>query len=128
MPRNIYINKDKGLGRLPAWNLSDFYTNPYSKSLKKDLKKIQEISKKFEKKYEGKVKKLNSNKLYIAITELERINELMHKIISYAYLLYSKDMKNKKNKIFLQKIQEEITLYSSTLIFFNFLDALWGIE
>ena len=41
------------------------------------------------------------------------------KILSYAYLLYAANIEDKKNKIFLQKMQEKITTLNSLIIFFN---------
>jgi len=39
--------------------------------------------------------------------------------MSYAHLLYAENVESEKNKIFFQQIQETITKYSSSLIFFS---------
>ena len=39
--------------------------------------------------------------------------------MSYAHLLYAENVENEKNKIFFQQMQETITKYSSSLIFFS---------
>ena len=113
------LNNSNKLGNIPRWNLRDFYENSESKKIIRDLNNIKKTSLNFEKKYEGKVKKLNSEKLHKAIVEFEEINKKMSKIISYAHLLFVENLNNEKNKIFFQKIQEKITNYSSSIVFFN---------
>ena len=113
------LNNSNKLGNIPRWNLKDFYENPESKKIIRDLENIKKSSLNFEKKYEGKIKNLNSKKLYKAIFEFEEINKKMSKIISYAHLLFVENLNNEKNKIFFQKIQEKITNYSSSIVFFN---------
>ena len=72
-----------------------------------------------EKKYQNKVHLLTANNLYKAIYQLEQIDMLMDKILSYAHLLVAEDGNNEKNKIFYQQMQETITNYASSIIFFT---------
>ena len=104
---------------LPVWNLGDLYSSINSRKILKDLKLIEKLSKSFSKKYEGKVAKLSAIKLFKAIEEIEKIDEIMDKILSYAHLLVSENIENEKNKIFFQQMQEKITKFSSMLIFFT---------
>ena len=104
---------------LPLWNLGDLYSSINSRKILKDLKLIEKLSKSFSKKYEGKVIKLSAIKLLKAIEEIEKIDEIMDKILSYAHLLVSENIENEKNKIFFQQMQEKITKFSSMLIFFT---------
>jgi len=112
-------NKKRRTNLLPIWDLSDLYPSIKSKKVIKDLDYIQKSSKIFAKKYEGNISKLNSNKLIKAILDLEKIDEKMDKILSYANLLVAQDNDHEQNKIFFQQMQERITSYSSILIFFN---------
>ena len=57
--------------------------------------------------------------MYKAIYQLEQIDVLMDKILSYAHLLVAEDGNNEKNKIFYQQMQETITNYASSIIFFT---------
>ena len=115
-----YIIKNKeNLGNLPIWDLSDLYSSTKSKKITSDLEFISKKSKNFEKKYEGKISSLNSSNLLFAIQEFEKINEKMGKLYSFAQLLYSENIEDKKNKIFFQKIKEKIISLSSSLVFFN---------
>ena len=115
---NNSIKKQNTRG-LPIWNLDDLYPSITSKKIYLDLSYIKKESKAFEKKYEGKITKLNTKQLYKAICDLEKIDEKMDKILSYAHLLVAENADIEKNKIFFQQMQEKITSYSSSLIFFT---------
>ncbi len=106
-------------GNLPVWKLSDLYDSPKGKKISADLKFIEFRTKKFANTYEGKIRNLNPTKLYLAIISLEKIDEKMDKIISYAHLLYAENIEKEANKIFFQQMQEKITKFYSNLIFFN---------
>ena len=116
---NLKYKKLNNLGKLPVWSLFDLYDSTHGSQISLDLNFIEKATKKFGKKYEGKIKSLNSINLYKAIIELEEIDEKMSRIMSYAHLLYSENIEDEKNKIFFQQMQEKITRYSSSLIFFN---------
>ena len=116
---NISKKMTNNQGNLPIWKLSDLYDSPKGKKISADLKFIEYRSRKFSNTYEGKIKNLNTTKLYLAIIDLEKIDEKMDKIISYAHLLYAENIENEANKIFFQQMQEKITKFYSNLIFFN---------
>ncbi len=113
------IKKSNNYNKLPIWDLKDFYIDINDNQIFKDINDIKDKSKNFQKKYEGNVKNLSSKKLLTAIVQLEKIDEKKAKILSYAYLLYAANIEDKKNKIFLQKMQEKITTLNSLIIFFN---------
>ena len=117
--KNNQTNAQNNLGKLPIWNLKDLYISQKNKSLIRDLNNIKNDSLKFEKKYQNKVHLLTANNLYKAIYQLEQIDVLMDKILSYAHLLVAEDGNNEKNKIFYQQMQETITNYASSIIFFT---------
>ncbi len=117
--KNNQTNASKNLGKLPIWNLKDLYFSQNDKTLTKDLNYIKKSTHKFENKYLNKVKTLSAVKLFKAISQLEQIDELMDKILSYAHLLVAEDGNNEKNKIFYQQMQETITKYASSIIFFT---------
>ena len=117
--KNNQTNAQNNLGKLPIWNLKDLYPSQKDKSLVRDLNNIKNDSLKFEKKYLNKVHLLTANSLYKAINQLEQIDVLMNKILSYAHLLVAEDGNNEKNKIFYQQMQETITNYASSIIFFT---------
>ncbi len=116
---NIRSKKNNNVGKLPVWNLKELYDSTKGKKITSDLNFIAKAAKKFEKKYERRIKNLSSEKLLNAIFELEKISEKIHRIMSYAHLLYAENVNNEKNRIFFQQMQEKINKYSSYLIFFN---------
>ena len=117
--KNNQINASKNLEKLPTWNLKDLYPSQNNKNLTRDLNNIRHDTLKFEKKYFNKVQSLSAENLYKAINQLEQIDLLMDKILSYAHLLVAEDGNNEKNKIFYQQMQEKITNYASSIIFFT---------
>ena len=117
--KNNHSNKKQSTRGLPVWNLADLYPSIRSKKIYLDLTYVQRASKAFEKKYEGKITKLNSKQLFKAISDLEKIDEVMDKILSFAHLLVAENADHEKNKIFFQQMQEKMTNYSSALIFFT---------
>ena len=117
--KNNNSNKKQSTRGLPVWNLADLYTSITNKKIYLDLTYVQKASIAFEKKYEGKITKLNSKQLFKAISDLEKIDEKMDKILSFAHLLVAENADHEKNKIFFQQMQEKMTNYSSALIFFT---------
>ena len=117
--KNKQLHDVKKYGNLPVWNLKDLYSSPRSEKIQKDLSFLGRNSKSFEKKYFKKVSKLSAIGLFKAITELEKLDTVMDKILSYAHLLVAENVNNEKNKIFYQQMQEKITNYSSSIIFFS---------
>ena len=117
--KNNQTNALKNTGKLPIWDLKDLYLSQNDKELSRDLNKIKNGALKFEKKYLNKVKNLSAENLYKAINQLEQIDILMDKVLSYAHLLVAEDGNNEKNKIFFQQMQEKITNFASSIIFFT---------
>jgi oligoendopeptidase F len=111
------ITKDND--QLPGWNLDDLYTSIDSPVLGENLAKSEKQCKDFEKEYKGKVKELSAQKLYQSIVQLEKINDLLGKIGSYAFLVYATDQSNTKHSAFYQNISEKINNISQHLIFYT---------
>ena len=99
--------------------MRDFYESPNSDKIKSDFKEIHIKSNNFEKKYKNNVGKLKSKELLKAICDLEKIEEKINKVMSYAYLLFAENIDHNENKIFFQSTKEKITKFSSSIIFFN---------
>jgi oligoendopeptidase F len=108
-----------GLGDLPTWNLADLYPGPESESFKADLRQAEQAAKDFHGRYQGRLATLDGTELGEAIEVYERIDELLGRIMSYAYLVYAGDMSDPDNGRFLQSAQEKVTTISSALLFFT---------
>jgi oligoendopeptidase F len=109
-------NKTKAL---PTWDLTDLYPAIDSKEVKADVQKAQKLCTAFAKNYEGKVIKLSADELASAISEYEKIQELLGKLGSYAQLVYAEDMNSPQNGQFYQNISEQLTTIGSQILFFG---------
>jgi len=104
---------------LPRWDLTDFYENHEAKELKEDLAEIERRVKFFADEYEGMVAKLSGADLHTAIVEYEKIDELMGKVASYTYLLYSTNLNKPEVLTFFQNTSEYVNAISGKLLFFS---------
>ena len=112
-------NSTYKIGVLPNWDLSDLYPGPKSKELESDLAKLRVNAESFEKKHQTNVAKMSGTILARCITEYEKIDETIGRIMSYAQLIYASDMSNPENGQFYQSMQEAVTEISSKLLFFT---------
>ena len=105
------------LGVLPEWDLSDLYPGPDSEALGKDLHKLAEDAKAFRNQYAGRIAGLDGTELGRAIQAYERMDEVMGRIMSYAYLVYAGDMSSAENGRFFQSMQEKVNSAGTNLLF-----------
>lgn len=106
---------------LPSWDLTDFYTSPKDPSIQKDLDQLNKDCTEFSQNYSGQFteKSCEGRQLHQAIQDLESIEELMGKLMSYAYLNYATQVNNPEAQQLYQRLQEQLTSLSSHLIFFS---------
>ena len=116
--KRLQQNQSNNLGKLPIWDLGDLYNSTKDNKITSDLNFIKIVSKKFEKKYEGKIRNLNPPKLHKAITELEKIDEKIDRVMSYAHLLNAENIENEKNKIFIS-VFDIIFIKNKQFLFFS---------
>lgn len=107
------------MSNLPSWDLSDFYLDINSPQIKKDMSSINALCSEFKTAYEGTLHGLSSEQLSIAIIEYEQIQELIHKLYSYAHLVYVTNMEDEEVMTFFQNTCETLDLEFSKLIFFS---------
>lgn len=110
---------DNKLGKVPNWDLTDFYSSISDKKITLDIDFCTKEAASFAKKYQGKVAKLSAKDLFAAIKKYEKISEKMSEISSYSYLVYASDLSNQKNIAFYQNVSEKLTPSQSDLIFFT---------
>lgn len=109
----------KRISTPPSWNLSDLYHSPDSKELKHDISTIAEKANKFAEKYKASIIKLDGDALAQVIKEYEKIQDVLGRISSYAYLLYAEDLSKPANTAFYQNISEKINDISTSILFFS---------
>ncbi|MBN67092.1 MAG: oligoendopeptidase F [Rickettsiales bacterium] len=104
---------------LPHWDLDDLYPGVESEKLAKDVKKAERLCSKFAKYYQGKVAKLSAKNLAAAISDYEKIQDLLGRLGSYAQLLYAADMSDPKIAQFYQNTHETLNRLSTQVLFFT---------
>lgn len=103
------------------WDLSDLYDGIDDPKVEKDIKNIEKRAKEFEAEYRNIIrsKNLTASTLLKSLRELESINEIAGKILSYAHLLFAADTNNPGIGAFLQSSQDKITQIRKNLLFFD---------
>ena len=104
---------------LPSWNLNQFYESIEDNQINKDFKNLNSISKKFQNKYRGKLDSLSSESLLNSLKEYEKVEEVIQKIQSFAYLSYCTDQLEDKIKKFYQEVEEKLSNIEKNLIFYG---------
>ncbi|MEH6630267.1 MAG: M3 family oligoendopeptidase [Halopseudomonas aestusnigri] len=110
---------DEKLGTLPAWDLTDLYPSPDSSELEDDLVKVEKAAIAFKKRYAGELANLSGDDLNDAIVTFENAQEIMGKVMSYAYLVYAGNMSDPEVGKFFQSMQERSTSISTHILFFS---------
>ena len=104
---------------LPNWNLKKFYDNIDDNKISKDLKVLSKKSKNFSNEFRNKLGSLKASQLLDSLKEFEKIQEIIQKIQSFAYLSYCTNQLDEKNKKFYQQVEEKISEIEKNLIFYG---------
>ncbi len=104
---------------LPEWNLSELYASPDAPAIQADLGWAETQAKDFNAAYAGRIEDLDGADFGRAIQRFEAIIERLHKIMSYAQLVFAGDMSDSERGRFLQTMQERYNAIYSELLFFT---------
>ena len=107
------------LGPLPEWDLSDLYKSPDDPAISRDLGWLKTQCSAFAKKFEGKLNAIDSDGMLDAITQLEKIQTVSGRIMSYAGLRYYQQTAQALRSKFMSDMQDQITEYTAALVFFE---------
>lgn len=110
---------EEALSDLPEWDLTDLYPSRTSHELEEDIQSSDVDAKAFAKKYKGKLAALDGKGLATAIADYEKMEEVMGRVMSFAYLVYAGDMSDPEIGKFFQTMQERINGISTHLLFFT---------
>lgn len=111
--------KNAAAAALPEWNLADLYASMDSPALTADIAAAVERSAAFEQKWKGKLaSEAKAARLGEAVREMEALEELIGRIVSYAGLLYAGDTSDPARGKLYGDIQEKMTDASTHLLFF----------
>src|SRR3954470_9447306 len=117
-------SKERDLGALPEWNLSDLYPGMDSPEFGGDLAKAEAECKMIAEAYRGTLDALARGSdagpaLFTALKRYEAVEDLLGRIASFAGLVYSGDTTDPKRAKFYGDTQERLTAASSDLLFFG---------
>jgi oligoendopeptidase F len=104
---------------LPNWDLSDLYPAPDNPAVAADFAKAEKAALAFAAAHQGRLGAMSGSVLAVAITEYERIEEVLGRLMSYAQLLFAGDSTNAEIGRFYQTASERVTVISSNLLFFT---------
>ncbi len=104
---------------LPEWNLSELYAAPDAPAIQADLHWAETQAKDFNAAYAGRIEDLDGGDFGQAIQRFEAIIERLHKIMSYAQLVFAGDMSDSERGRFLQTMQERYNAIYAELLFFT---------
>ncbi len=109
------------LGTMPEWDLSDLYSDPKSPKVAADLEEARRRAKGLKDRYQGKIAGLGRDGVTLgrAVADYESLSDLIGRLGSYAGLLYAADTADPDRAKFYGDIQEQITVISSDLLFFE---------
>ncbi len=113
------MNDIVALGTLPTWDLSDLYPSKDSDELEIDLNAAAEEAKIFASDYKGKVDSLDGAAIGAAITEYERHQERLARVMSFAHLVYAGNITDPEAGRFFQTMQEKVNDIATVLLFFE---------
>jgi oligoendopeptidase F len=103
---------------LPRWNLSDLYPAPDSEAVTADFAAAESAAVAFETATAGMLAGMSGGELAAAISEYERIEEILGRLSSYSQLLFAGNSIDAAIGKFYQTVTERVTTISSHLLFF----------
>jgi oligoendopeptidase F len=114
---------ERGLGRLPEWNLADLYSGLDDPRVTRDLDRADAYSIAFAEDFKGKLAALADGPdagpaLAKAVIRYEQLDDLLGRLISYAGLVHAENTVDPARAKFYGDVQERITTASTHLLFF----------
>lgn len=112
------INEQLGTSEI-FWNLNDLYKAIDDPQIEQDITACEKEAKKLREQFAGKVEELTDDKLLDLVTRLEKLETLLGKIGTFAFLNFATQTKNPEAGAFLQKIREASSRISKETVFFE---------
>ncbi|MGR3290884.1 MAG: M3 family oligoendopeptidase, partial [Paracoccaceae bacterium] len=107
------------LGSLPDWDLSDLYSSTDAPELVVDLEWLKKACQEFAADYEGKLADLDAPGMLKCLLRDEKISSVAGRVMSFAGLRYYQNTTDAERAKFMSDRQDEITRYSTPLVFFT---------
>ena len=115
---DLAADEAASLGVLPEWRLEDLYRSLDDPEIQRVLDQAEERAARLADRNRGRIGDLSGAELAAAIAEYEMIEEMIGKVMTFAYLVYAGDMSNPEHGRFLQSMQERVTAISSAHLLF----------
>lgn len=104
---------------MPVWDLDDLYKGLDDPELAEHLDAARRQAESFRGDYAGRLTELKGAELGQAIARYESILQLLHRMMSFAQLLFASDMSAPEHGRFLQNMQERCNDISTETLFFT---------
>src|SRR5437870_11241116 len=101
------------------WDLSPLYSSLDDPDLDADLDAGDAEATSIAERFHGKVAELDATSLSDAVVELERLNERVDKVATFAYLNFATDTADPARGALLQKVEERSTAIGTKVLFFD---------
>ena len=101
------------------WDLSDLYDETEEARLRSDLDEAAEAAARFGERLRGRVAELSATELGEALAERERIESVVDRAQSYAYLRFSADTSDETRGALMQLTLERAKYVDQDLLFFD---------
>ncbi|MBU0731010.1 MAG: M3 family oligoendopeptidase [Proteobacteria bacterium] len=112
------INTTLGTAQV-LWNLADLYKDINDPALEKDISFCRQEAQAINKEYAGKLDSFDPGGLYILVNRLEKLEVILGKISTLAFLNFTTQVNNAEAGAFLQKIKETLSTIGKEIVFFE---------
>jgi len=112
------------LGDLPGWDLSALYPDSDTQALWDDVARAEKDADAFARDYQGSIEAIAAGsgagaRLAESVRRMEALNDLIGRIVSFAYLNYVTDTADPARAKLLGDIQDKLTAITSKLVFYT---------
>jgi oligoendopeptidase F len=102
-----------------SWDLADLYAGPDDPRIESDLAEALAAAERFATRWRGSLADTSAAELANAVDALERIQEPVARVGSFAGLLFAGDTSAPRHGALLQRVQERASEIRNTLVFFE---------
>ena len=112
------INEELGTTDV-KWNLADLYSGYTDPQIEKDIAFCKHEAEAINKKYADKVKTLAEDELHALVVRLEKLETLLGRLFTFAFLHFATDTHDQDVSAFLQRMREIGSTIGKDTVFFE---------
>lgn len=112
------INKKLGTEEV-LWDLNDLYFSVHDPQIDDDISVCVQEASAIKEKYSGQLHSLSSSKLKSLVDRLEKLEQRLSKLATFAFLNFATRLQDAEASAFLQKIKETSSTIGTETIFFE---------